>query len=606
MELRKLCNHFCLSYPHAPDPGWDETRGVQTPGWSFGGDLVRECGKLAALDRMLVKLHAAGHRVLLFSTMTRLLDLLELYLRNRLMPVKKKRKIVKDEKTGLEVEEEFTVMEPLRHLRIDGSTALEDRETRIKAFNAESTEENPAPFIFLLSIRAAGRGLNLQSADTVVIYDPDPNPKNEEQAIARSHRIGQKKEVLVLHLEAVAPADRGSRAAADFNGPSSSSSSSSPLHSAPAPNTGAGGRAGGGYADSVETIVRTVIQSAKQAMAAEIVDAGRFDKRTSNDARRATLEELLKETAAKGGAPTNSVPSHAEVNEMMARSPEEKKLFDEMDVEYDAGRLGLLTKSDGGDDKSEKNENNENERLAAAASSSGRAWPDSFPPMHAPAFLRYTREELDHVAHVQANPFAAPENLLVAQKGDGIGGVGVEGGGGGGGGGVNGGNGGGSGGRRVTRGGGVRTPGAYLDTGDDFEEEEEDDWEAAAPARAAKKEEKQSKRRSSSATTSEADFDDDDDEENDDDDDDDSAFEEGRGGSGRKKKRRGGTRASSRGRSDAYDTEEEAIAGEENLMLNDDEEGGEGGDRCGGGGGRGGAAFAPPPPSKKSRTGTPS
>lgn len=50
-------------------------------------------------------------------------------------------------------------------------------------------------FIFLLSIRAAGRGLNLQSADTVIIYDPDPNPKNEEQAIARSHRIGQTKEV---------------------------------------------------------------------------------------------------------------------------------------------------------------------------------------------------------------------------------------------------------------------------------------------------------------------------------------------------------------------------------------------------------------------------
>jgi SWI/SNF-related matrix-associated actin-dependent regulator of chromatin subfamily A member 2/4 len=51
-------------------------------------------------------------------------------------------------------------------------------------------------FIFLLSIRAAGRGLNLQTSDTVVLYDPDPNPKNEEQAIARSHRIGQKKEVL--------------------------------------------------------------------------------------------------------------------------------------------------------------------------------------------------------------------------------------------------------------------------------------------------------------------------------------------------------------------------------------------------------------------------
>ena len=76
------------------------------------------------------------------------------------------------------------------------------RETAIKRFNAPNSEV----FIFLLSIRAAGRGLNLQTADTVVVYDPDPNPKNEEQAIARAHRIGQTKEVRVIHFEAVADA----------------------------------------------------------------------------------------------------------------------------------------------------------------------------------------------------------------------------------------------------------------------------------------------------------------------------------------------------------------------------------------------------------------
>lgn len=74
------------------------------------------------------------------------------------------------------------------------------REKAIQRFNSPNSDA----FIFLLSIRAAGRGLNLQSADTVIIYDPDPNPKNEEQAIARSHRIGQTKEVRVFHLEAVA------------------------------------------------------------------------------------------------------------------------------------------------------------------------------------------------------------------------------------------------------------------------------------------------------------------------------------------------------------------------------------------------------------------
>ena len=76
------------------------------------------------------------------------------------------------------------------------------RESAIKRFNGP----NSAVFIFLLSIRAAGRGLNLQTADTVVVYDPDPNPKNEEQAIARAHRIGQTKEVRVIHFEAVADA----------------------------------------------------------------------------------------------------------------------------------------------------------------------------------------------------------------------------------------------------------------------------------------------------------------------------------------------------------------------------------------------------------------
>ena len=86
-------------------------------------------------------------------------------------------------------------------LETRGHSALR-RETAIQKFNAPNSE----CFIFLLSIRAAGRGLNLQSADTVVIYDPDPNPKNEEQAIARSHRIGQKREVRVVHLEAVADA----------------------------------------------------------------------------------------------------------------------------------------------------------------------------------------------------------------------------------------------------------------------------------------------------------------------------------------------------------------------------------------------------------------
>ena len=191
VELRKLANHPYLSYPAAgPADGSERT----------AADLVATCGKFAALDRILVKLRAAGHRVLLFSTMTRLLDLLEAYLATRLVPPPPEGwpKAI----PGAPPPPTYDRAAPatMGWLRIDGNTTLEDREARIKAFNAPGS---PA-FVFLLSIRAAGRGLNLQTADTVIIYDPDPNPKNEEQAIARAHRIGQTKAVRVIHFEAVA------------------------------------------------------------------------------------------------------------------------------------------------------------------------------------------------------------------------------------------------------------------------------------------------------------------------------------------------------------------------------------------------------------------
>ncbi|KFM28455.1 ATP-dependent helicase BRM [Auxenochlorella protothecoides] len=222
MELRKLCNHPLLSYPPLD--------------WGLGDAIVRQCGKLVVLDRLLVKLVATGHRVLLFSTMTRLLDLLEVYLRRT-----------------------------MGYLRIDGTTALEDRERAIQAFNAPDSDA----FVFLLSIRAAGRGLNLQSADTVVIYDPDPNPKNEEQAIA-----------------------------------------------------------------SIESLVRNQIQRVKIDMANEVIDAGRFDQQTTNDERRQTLEALLKDEARTSQA-QNTVPTWRELNEQLARGPDELAQFEALDAAVD-------------------------------------------------------------------------------------------------------------------------------------------------------------------------------------------------------------------------------------------------------------------------------
>merc|ERR1712196_327498 len=133
------------------------------------------------------------------------------------------------------------------------------------------------------------RGLNLQTSDTVIIYDPDPNPKSEEQAIARAHRIGQTREVRVFHMESVVHP-----------------SYSWDLEGGIAPEVSPGS-----YKNSVETIVRNEIQQQKIEMASEIIDAGRFDMNTTNDERKQTLEKLL------------------------ARTPAELELFNRMDREMD-------------------------------------------------------------------------------------------------------------------------------------------------------------------------------------------------------------------------------------------------------------------------------
>ena len=291
MELRKLCNHPALNYP--AEKGGD---------WRGGDQLVRACGKLWVLDRLLVKLRRAGHRVLLFSTMTKLLDLLEVYL--------KWRRDATDAGRGLE------------WCRIDGSTSLDDRETAITAFNARDSNK----FLFLLSIRAAGRGLNLQSADTVVVYDPDPNPKNEEQAVARSHRIGQKREVRCIHLEAVVDVVGAGR---DEGGVGSAAPDDvvSPF-SLDDRTWGTGGARR--YAESIESVVRNVIQQQKIEMADEIINAGRFDQRTTHAERRETLEKLMQDQAS-AGARSCAAPSMRELNRQIARTPEEIELFDAMD-----------------------------------------------------------------------------------------------------------------------------------------------------------------------------------------------------------------------------------------------------------------------------------
>ncbi|KAK1260762.1 ATP-dependent helicase BRM [Acorus gramineus] len=275
MELRKTCNHPLLNYPY-----FDDLSKVF---------IVRSCGKLWMLDRILIKLQRTGHRVLLFSTMTKLLDILEEYLQWR----------------------------HLIYRRIDGTTSLEDRESAIVDFNSPGS----SCFIFLLSIRAAGRGLNLQTADTVVIYDPDPNPQNEEQAVARAHRIGQTREVKVIYMEAVVDKI-------------SSYQKEDELRSGGTADSEDDLAGKDRYIGSIESLIRNNIQQYKIDMANEVINAGRFDQRTTHEERRMTLETLLHDEE-RYQETVHDVPSLQEVNRMIARSEEEIELFDQMDEEFD-------------------------------------------------------------------------------------------------------------------------------------------------------------------------------------------------------------------------------------------------------------------------------
>ncbi|XP_013389093.1 chromodomain-helicase-DNA-binding protein 1-like [Lingula anatina] len=155
MQLRK-----CVDHPYLFD-------GVEPEPFELGEHLVEASGKLVLIDQLLAYLRPRGHKVLLFSQMTRMLDIIQDYLGYR----------------GYSYE------------RLDGSVRGEERFLAVQNFNQQDDT-----FIFLLSTKAGGQGLNLVSADTVIFVDSDFNPQNDLQAAARAHRIGQKRAVKVLRL----------------------------------------------------------------------------------------------------------------------------------------------------------------------------------------------------------------------------------------------------------------------------------------------------------------------------------------------------------------------------------------------------------------------
>jgi ATP-dependent helicase STH1/SNF2 len=238
VQLRKICDHPYL-FKDVEDIEYDDM-------------LWRSSGKLEFLDRILPKLKATGHRVLMFSQFTSAMDILEIYFKYR----------------------------DIKYLRLDGSTKADDRGELLAQFNAPDSPY----FMFILSTRAGGLGLNLQTADTVILFDSDWNPQADLQAQDRAHRIGQKNDVLVLRLV------------------------------------------------TQNSIEEKILEAAnyKLDLDSKIIQAGMFNKNSTATDRRDYLMNLLKENDQDENELTD-IPDNKQINQMISRSDREYKIFQQMD-----------------------------------------------------------------------------------------------------------------------------------------------------------------------------------------------------------------------------------------------------------------------------------
>jgi len=243
MQLRKLCNHPFV---------FEEVEDQVNPGRGTNDMLWRTAGKFELLDRVLPKFKASGHRVLMFFQMTQIMNIMEDFLRLR----------------------------GLTYLRLDGSTKADDRSELLRLFNAPDSPY----FCFLLSTRAGGLGLNLQTADTVIIYDSDWNPHQDLQAQDRAHRIGQKNEVRILRLI------------------------------------------------SSNSVEEKILERAnfKLDMDGKVIQAGKFDNKSTNDERDEMLRVML-ESAEAAEAMEQDEMDDDDLNLMMMRNDGELELFKKMD-----------------------------------------------------------------------------------------------------------------------------------------------------------------------------------------------------------------------------------------------------------------------------------
>ncbi len=238
MQLRKICNHPFV---------FEEVERQINPGNVNNENLFRAAGKFELLQRILPKFYKTGHRVLIFFQMTQIMTIFE----------------------------DFLLMQGYKYLRLDGSTKAEDRSDLLKKFNQPGSPY----FIFMLSTRAGGLGLNLQTADTVIIFDSDWNPHQDLQAQDRAHRIGQTKEVRIFRLITV---------------------------------------------DSVEEYILERAQF-KLNLDGKVIQAGKFDQKSTNEEREAMLKAIFEGEQEKNDV--DEVYSDDELNEIIARNDDELEVF---------------------------------------------------------------------------------------------------------------------------------------------------------------------------------------------------------------------------------------------------------------------------------------
>ncbi|KAG2142624.1 SNF2 family N-terminal domain-containing protein [Suillus cothurnatus] len=251
MQLRKICQHPFL---------FESVEDKVNPTGLIDDKLVRSAGKLELLSRILPKFFATGHRVLIFFQMTKVMDIME----------------------------DFLKMMGWKYLRLDGGTKTEERALHVQQFNAKDSEIK----VFILSTRAGGLGLNLQTADTVIIFDSDWNPHADLQAQDRAHRIGQTKAVRILRFITEKSVEEAMYARARY----------------------------------------------KLDIDDKVIQAGRFDNKSTQEEQEEFLRSILEADQEEENEEAGDM-NDDELNEMLARNDEEVEIFRSMDLQRERDAL---------------------------------------------------------------------------------------------------------------------------------------------------------------------------------------------------------------------------------------------------------------------------